>query len=124
MKISERPGPGFSFGEAKDRAPGPTQQEELMRKFHRAMTAGVLSVPMVLAIGGVASAEGTSFDQHQATVGPDGVATQRVDSRVTDNGDASFQKSNSSVGPDGASSGNTSSNSGHHGGLLGGVLGL
>lgn len=102
-----------------------------MRNFHRVITAAVLSAPVALAIGGAAAAEeGPSYDQHAATAGPNGVATQQVASQQTDahgdqgaSGGAQYQQGHNNAGPDGASSGHTSSNSGHNGGLLG-VLGL
>lgn len=93
-----------------------------MRKTHRLITAGVLSLPLALAAGGAASAEGASYDQNQAVAGPDGVATQQVSSHAKDGGsaknggDASFQSNSSSVGPDGVSSDNTSATQGQKGG--------
>lgn len=99
-----------------------------MRKFHRVITAAVLSAPMALAIGGAASAEeGPSYDQHAATAGPNGVATQQITSQQNGDqggsGSAQYQQDSNSAGPDGASSEHTSSNSGDNGGLLG-VLSL
>ncbi len=100
-----------------------------MRKTHRLIAAGVLSLPLALTAGGVASADGGSYDQKQAVAGPDGVATKQVSSHSQDggakgNGDASFKQGSSSAGPDGASSDKThSSNNNDQGGLLG-VLGL
>lgn len=101
-----------------------------MRKFHRAIAATALSVPMALAVGGAASAEqGPSYTQHQASAGPDGVATQQVSAHSAGDGQggsgaARFQQQSSSVGPDGASSDHTSSSTGDNGGGLLGVLGL
>ena len=103
-----------------------------MRNFHRVITAAVLSAPVALAIGGAAAAEeGPSYDQHAATAGPNGVATQQVASQQTDDahgdqgasGGAQYRQGNNIAGPDGASSEHTSSNSGHNGGLLD-VIGL
>lgn len=101
-----------------------------MRKFHRVITAAVLSAPMALAIGGAAAAEeGPSYDQHAATAGPNGVATQQVGAHGDQGGSggAQYQQGSNSAGPDGASSDHTSSNSGHNGGTNtdnGGLLGV
>ncbi|MBK0869010.1 hypothetical protein INP57_19570 [Saccharopolyspora sp. HNM0986] len=83
-----------------------------MRNIHRGIAAGLLSAPLVLGLGGVATA--ADYQQYETHAGDEGVSTSQTSSSAQDsgNGRASYERTSAQAGEDGASVSGTASHNG------------